>query len=144
MTVASDTARPTGARSLWLGFAAYLLPTFPIAFVWHLVLFEQKYNALKIYRDEPVIAFGLASMIIQGAIFSWLYPRVFPQGSGSFLKDGLLYGLGAGLLSWSFTTLAVAAKNVMASVLDYVLLESAFTILQFVVVGPLIALAYRR
>jgi hypothetical protein len=32
----------------------------------------------------------------------------------------------------------------MTSVPDYVLLESAFTILQFVVVGPLIALAYRR
>jgi hypothetical protein len=144
MTIASDTARPAGARSFWLGFAAYLLPTFPIAYVWHLVLFEQKYHALKIYRDEPVIAFGLASMVIQGAIFSWLYPRVFPQKSGLFLKDGLLYGLGVGLLSWSFTTLAVAAKNVMASVPDYLLLETAFTILQFVVVGPLIALAYRR
>ena len=45
---------------------------------------------------------------------------------------------------WSFTTLAVAAKNVMVSVPDYVLLETAFTILQFVVVGPLIALAHRR
>ena len=143
MTIASDIARPAGARGFWLGFAAYVLPTFPIAFVWHLVLFEQKYHALRIYRDEPVIAFGLASMIIQGAIFSWLFPRVFAR-PGSFLKDGLLYGLGAGLLSWSFTTLAVAAKNVMVSVPDYVLLETAFTILQFVVVGPLIALAYRR
>jgi len=83
-------------------------------------------------------------MIIQGAIFSWLFPRVFMQGSGSVLKDGLLYGLGAGLLSWSFTTLAVAAKNVMVSAPDYVLLETTFTILQFAVVGPLIALAYRR
>jgi hypothetical protein len=55
-----------------------------------------------------------------------------------------LYGLGAGLLSWSFTTLAVAAKNVMVSVPDYVLLETTFTILQFAVVDPLIALAYRR
>jgi hypothetical protein len=69
---------------------------------------------------------------------------VFVQARGSFLKDGLLYGLGAGLLSWSFTTLAVAAKNVMVSVPDYVLLETAFTILQFVVVGPLIALAHRK
>jgi len=144
MTTASGVARPAGARSFWLGFAAYVLATFPIAFVWHLVLFEQKYRALQIYRDEPVIAFGLASMVIQGAIFSWLFPRVFPRGGSSFLKDGLLYGLGAGLLSWSFTTLAVAAKNVMASVPDYVLIETAFTILQFAVVGPLIALAWRR
>ena len=144
MTVTSDVARPAGARRFWLGLAAYVIPSFPIAFVWHLVLFEQKYHALKIYRDEPLIAFGLASMIIQGVIFSWLYPRVFVRDSGTFLKDGLLYGLGAGLLSWSFTTLAVAAKNVMVSVPDYVLLETAFTVLQFAVVGPLIALAWRR
>lgn len=144
MTTASDVARPASARSFWLGFAAYVLPTFPIAFVWHLVLFEQKYRALRIYRDEPVIAFGLASMIIQGAIFSWLFPRVFARGGTSFLKDGLLYGLGAGLLSWSFTTLAVAAKNVMVSVPDFLLLETAFTVLQFAIVGPLIAFAWRR
>jgi hypothetical protein len=66
MTITSDVARPASARSFWLGFAAYLLPTFPIAFVWHLVLFEQRYHALQIYRDEPIIAFGLASMVIQG------------------------------------------------------------------------------
>jgi hypothetical protein len=143
MSAVSYSARPTGVRNFWLGFAGYLLPSFPIAFVWHLVLFEQKYRALQIYRDEPVIAFGLASMVIQGAMFSWLFPRVM-RGSGSVIKDGLLYGLGAGVLSWSFTTLAVAAKNVMVSVPDYVLLETAFTVLQFAVVGPLIALAYRR
>src|SRR5438445_12841867 len=100
MSATSDVARPTGVRGFWLGFAAYLLPTFPIAFVWHLVVFEQKYHALQIYRDEPVIAFGLASMVIHGAIFSWLFPRVFTQG-GSSLTEGLLYGLGAGLLALS-------------------------------------------
>jgi len=144
MTIASDIGRPAGARGFWLGVAAYLIPTFPIAFVWHLVLFEQKYHALGIYRDDPIIPFGLASMMIQSVIFSWVYPRLFAGHSGAFLKDGLLYGLGAGLLSWSFTTLAVAAKHPMISISDYVVLETAFTILQFVIVGPLIALAWRK
>jgi hypothetical protein len=144
MTIASDIARPAGGRPFWLGVAAYLVPSFPIAFVWHLVLFEQKYKALAIYRDDPIIPFGLASMIIQGVIFSWMFPRVFAGHRSSFLKDGLLYGLGAGLLSWSFTTLAVAAKHPMASIADFVALETAFTVLQFAVVGPLIALAWRR
>jgi Na+-transporting NADH:ubiquinone oxidoreductase subunit NqrE len=144
MTIASDIGRPASVRSLWLGVAAYLIPTFPIAFVWHLVLFEQKYHALGIYRDDPIIPFGLASMAIQGVIFSWVFPRLFAGNRDSILKDGLLYGLGAGLLSWSFTTLAVAAKHPMASISDYVVLETGFTILQFAIVGPLIALAWRR
>jgi hypothetical protein len=144
MTVASDTRRPASLRSFWLGMAAYLIPTFPIAFVWHLVLFEPNYRALQIYRADPIIPFGLASMIIQALIFSWLFPRLLADNRGSVLKNGLLFGLGAGLLSWSFTTLAVAAKHPMASISDYVLLETAFTVLQFVIVGPLIALAYRN
>jgi hypothetical protein len=144
MTIASDTRRPAGARGFWLGMAAYLVPTFAIAFVWHLVLFEPQYHALHIYRADPIIPFGLASMIIQSVVFSGVFPRVFAENRGSTLKDGLLYGLGAGLLSWSFTTLAVAAKHPMASISDYVLLETGFTILQFLVVGPLIALAHRN
>ena len=144
MTIASDIDRPAGARGFWLGVAAYLIATFPIAFVWHLVLFEQKYRALRIYHDDPIIPLGLASMIVQAVIFSWIFPRLFADRSGSVLRDGLLYGLGAGLLSWSFTTLGVAAKHPMTSISDYLVLETAFTILQFAVVGPLIALAWRR
>ncbi len=144
MTIASDIGRPASVRSFWLGVTAYLIPTFPIAFVWHLILFEQKYHALGIYRDDPIIPFGLASMAIQSVIFSWVFPRLFAGNRDSILKDGLLYGLGAGLLSWSFATLAVAAKHPMASISDYVVLETGFTILQFAIVGPLIALAWRR
>ena len=51
---------------------------------------------------------------------------------------------GLAILSWSFTTLAVAAKNIMGSVPTYIELETAFTLLQFAVVGPLIALAHRN
>jgi len=144
MTIASDIRRPANFRSFWLGMAAYLIPTFPIAFVWHLVLFESNYHALQIYRADPIIPFGLASMIIQAIVFSWVFPQVFPDSRGSVLKNGLLFGLGAGLLSWSFTTLAVAAKHPMTSISDYVLLETAFAILQFLIVGPLMALARRN
>ena len=144
MTVASDIGHPSTARGFWFGVAAYLAPTFPIAFVWHLVLFAPNYHALRIYTDNPIIPFGLASMVIQSIVFSWVFPRIFANHRGSVLKNGLLYGLGLGLLSWSFTTLAVAAKHPMSSISDDVVLETGFTVLQFLIVGPLIALAHRN
>jgi hypothetical protein len=144
MTV-SDIATPPATRlAFWLGFAAYLVPTFPIAYAWHLVVFADAYHALAMYRDEVIIPFGLLSMVIQGAAFSWIYPRAFPERGRAFLGHGLAYGAAIGVVSWSFTTLAVAAKNVMTSVPTYLMLETGFTVLQFVIVGPLIALAYRR
>jgi hypothetical protein len=131
-------------RSFWFGVAAYLVPTFPIAYAWHLVWFAPSYDALGIYRADPIIPFGFASMLIQGVIFSLAYPRFFPNRSNEVLRPGLAYGAGLAILSWSFTTLAVAAKNIMGSVPTYMALETGFTLLQFAIVGPLIALAYRR
>jgi hypothetical protein len=144
MSVSRAQKSAAPARAFWLGVAAYLVPSFPIAYVWHLVAFAPAYHALAIYRDEVIIPFGLISMLIQGAVFSWVYPRAFPDRSSATLRNGLLYGAGLAVLSWSFTTLAVAAKNVMTSVPTYMVLETGFTVLQFLVVGPLIALAYRE
>jgi len=140
--IESQGAVPT-TRSFWLGVAAYLVPTFPIAYAWHLVVFAPAYEALGIYRPDPIIPFGLASMLIQAVIFSWAYPRLFPNRGGAISRPGLIYGAALAILSWSFTTLAVAAKNIMGSVPAYIELETGFTLLQFVIVGPLIALAYR-
>ena len=130
-------------RGFWLGVAAYVVPTFPLGYVWHLVAFAPTYRELAMYRDDVIIPLGLASMLIQAVVFSWAYPRVFPDRR-RVLRNGLLYGLGMAALSWSFTTLAVAAKNVMTSVPTYVALETGFTLLQFVIVGPLIAWAHKR
>jgi hypothetical protein len=144
MTIASTAGHPSTHRSFWLAVAAYVLPTFPLGYLWHLVWFEKSYHALGIYRADVIIPFGLAAMLIQSLIYSWVYPRIFAQDRSAVLKNGLLYGLGLALLSWTYTTLAVAAKHQMASVVDYMMLETGFTAVQFLIVGPLIALAYRN
>jgi hypothetical protein len=144
MTTLQVDGTTATARSFWLGVAAYLIPTFPIAYVWHLVAFAPAYEALGIYRPDPIIPFGFASMLIQGIAFSWAYPRLFPGRGSAILRPGLAYGLALAILSWSFTTLAIAAKNIMTSVPTYVQLETGFTLLQFLIVGPLIALAHRN
>ena len=144
MAMAETGRETTSMSSFWLGLAAYLFPTLPIAYVWHLVMFAPTYDALGIYRPDPIIPFGFASMVVQGIIFSWAYPRLFPARGGAILRPGLAYGFALAVLSWSFTTLAVAAKNIMSSVPTYLLLETGFTLLQFAIVGPLIALAHRK
>ena len=129
-------------KHFWLAVLAYLLPTFALGFVWHLVLFEDYYAALQIYRSELIIPLGFLSMLLQSLLFAWLYGKAFAARSGGWLARGVCYALTGGLLSWSFTTLAVAAKNLMASVPDYILIESAFTAVQWIIVGPLTAIAY--
>ncbi len=126
------------------GVLAYLVPTFILGFVWHLVLFKGYYEALAMYRSDVIIPLGLLSMAVQSAIFAWLYVRAFAPRDGRFGLRTLSYGLIGAALSWSFTTLAVAAKNVMTSVPDYLAIETAFTLVQWMMVAPLTTLAFRR
>ena len=63
-------------RRIGIGALSYLIPTFALGFVWHLIAFKGYYDALGMYRHDVIIP---------------------------------------------FTTLAVAAKNVMTAVPDYLL-----------------------
>lgn len=127
-----------------LAVLAYLVPTFALGFVWHLMLFEDYYATLQIYRSDIIVPLGFLSMLIQAVIFAWLYSKAFIGGNGSWLSKGLSYAALGGILSWSFTTIAVAAKNVMASIPDYLLIETAFTVVQWIIVGPLTAFVFSR
>jgi hypothetical protein len=127
-----------------LGVLAYLLPTFALGIVWHLILFDHYYEALAIYRSDIIIPFGFLSMLIQAIIFAWIYESIFSRRSGGWLSSAAAYASVGAILSWSFTTLAVAAKNIMSSVPDYLLIETGFTAVQWVMVAPLTVLAFGR
>lgn len=130
-------------KSYWLAVLAYLLPTFPLGFFWHLVTFADRYHQLAMYRDDVIIPLGLASMVIQALLFAWAYPRLFGEQAASWRSGALRFGLFFGVLAWSFAVLPVAAKYQMSSVLDFMVLETLFTIIQFAIVAPLVALTYR-
>ena len=130
-------------KSFWLAALAYLLPTFPLGYFWHLVTFADRYHQLAMYRDDVIIPLGLASMAIQALLFAWAYPRLFGDRTVPWWRGAIGFGVAFGALAWSFAVLPVAAKYRMSSVPDFLVLETAFTVLQFAIVSPLIALAYR-
>lgn len=130
-------------KRIAIGALCYLIPTFALGFVWHLVAFKGYYDALGIYRKDVIIPFGFLSMSLQAVLFAWIYARLFAARSDVAAR-ALGYAAFGAVLSWSFTTIAVAAKNVMSSVPDYLLIESGFTVVQWLIVGPLTALLLRR
>lgn len=130
-------------KAFWLAALAYLVPTFPLGYLWHLVTFHDAYERLALYRAEVIIPFGLASMLIQAVFFAWGYPRLFSTRREDWIGSALRFFGAFTVLAWSFTTLPVAAKYQMSSVVDFLKLETAFTVIQFAIVSPLIALAYR-
>lgn len=132
------------SRKFWLAVLAYVLPTFPLGYFWHLSTFKAQYDALSMYRPDVIIPMGLASMLIQGVIFAYLYPRLFSTARGDWLPSAAKFFVIFGSLAFSFLVLPVAAKYNMASVPNFMALETAFTVLQYLSTAPLIALAWRQ
>jgi hypothetical protein len=128
-------------RPFALALLAYLVPTFLLGYVWHLRLFADLYHDLGIYRPDVIIPFGFLSMLLQGSVFAGVFLRIVDRPSS--LSSAMQFAAAAALLSWTFTTLAVAAKHPMTSVSRFVLVETCFTVVQFALVGPLLALSGR-
>ncbi|MDE2430589.1 MAG: hypothetical protein KGM99_17860 [Burkholderiales bacterium] len=51
-------------KPFWWEVLAYLLPTFPLGYFWHLVTFADQCHRLAMYRGEVIIPLGLLSMVI--------------------------------------------------------------------------------
>lgn len=125
-----------------LAILAYVLPTFPLGYFWHLTIFADYYKSLNVYRDDIVIPLGIASMLMQGLIWSIIYERLF--SGESVLRGAAKFAALACPLAWSFLVIAVAAKHHMASVGGYVQIETAFILIHYLIVSPLIAAVYGR
>jgi hypothetical protein len=113
---------------------AYAVITMAIAAPWHFVLFEDVYHQLGIYnRAEPIIPLGFLSMLVQGVVLAILYPyyahRNYSVGRG--IKFSLIMG---GFL-FSVSTLANAAKIQVSSMTTWLIIQTAFHLLQFLAVG---------
>ena len=53
-----------------LAVLAYVVPTFPLGYFWHLTFFAERYKELEVYRDDLIFPLGLVSMLVQGIIWA--------------------------------------------------------------------------
>jgi hypothetical protein len=123
-----------------LGTLAYMLPTFPLGYFWHLVTFDDYYKSLEVYRENILVPLGIGSMIIQGFIWSVIYEQLL--SGESIARGAVRFAALAFPIAWSFMVLAVGAKHPMTSVGGYLVIETAFLAVQYAVVSPLIAAVY--
>ncbi|MCA9174777.1 MAG: hypothetical protein KDB14_09870 [Planctomycetales bacterium] len=124
------------------GTAGYLLMTFPLAYVWHLVAFKQTYAELGYFsRQEPIIAFGFGAILLQGILLSAIYPHLC-RGK-SLVSGAFTLALVMGSYHWTGHVLAEAAKHPIAPLPTWFALETVYLAVQFVLGGLVLAFVYR-
>lgn len=138
--MASRTSPARPWRAICLGTLAYTVTTFAWALAWHLWFFRPLYEAWGYIDESPNLALGLLSILAQGALLSWLYPRLAFAGNGPL--RGLKFGLATGAFYWTCHVLAFAAKQDAAAAPLFFTLETAYLAVQFAAFGLLIGAIY--
>lgn len=128
-------------KAVIFGTFAYTLITFPIAVIWHVVLFKEKYQLFGYFEGEPNFIIGLTTIIFQGVVLSFLYPYVTFSGKG--IIRGLKFSLVLGLFFWSSHVLAFIAKQTVENPFMFIIMESFYLLLQFGIYGVLISIIYK-
>jgi len=122
-----------------LAFLAFVAPTLLVGFGWKYGIFREQYAALEMHREDISMLLAFGSLFTQGAFWAYVSARL--AGTGSWWwRTRRLFVL-AFPLGWSFGVCMVGAKHVMTSTRDFVLLETGFTLVMYLVVCPLIAAA---
>ncbi len=106
---------------------AYLVISFILGAVWHVVLFKEYYRKLAIYSniEKPRFAFGFSAMLLQAFVFAYLYP---------IINNLWLFGVGLFLILLSFMVFAEAGKQNTTSLSGFVLIQTAFCAIQAILV----------
>jgi hypothetical protein len=121
----------------------YILLTLFLGYSWHMIWFKQLYESFGVYnRKEPIIALGLVSIVIQGVILSYLYPK-FHSGYSYLLSSLKFMGL-MGLFFASGTVIALAAKANINDIPGWIGINFAFHFVQFGLVALVFAFVFSR
>jgi hypothetical protein len=119
----------------------YIAIVFPLAFVWHLVLFPERYENFGYFSGEPNILIGFASIIIQGFVLAIIYPLFHTKQIG--LSRAFQFAGFIGLFFWTSHVLALVAKQNVPNAGAFIVMETVYLVLQFGLFALLLGVIYR-
>ena len=128
-------------KKLILGTAAYTICTFSLAVVWHIFLFNERYESFGYFEGEPDFLLGLLTIVLQGVLLSILFPML--KAEGTSYRRGIRFAFITGAFFWTAHVLAFDAKQTVPEVSAFIWMETAYLLLQFGLFGLIIGVIYR-
>ena len=138
----NDTSLKGNQRFYVLAVFAYVGASFFVQAVSHFGMNAAHYDAIPFMREDQIMELGVFTMLLQGVVLAYLFPRFYR--SGSPVVQGLKYGLIMGVFLGSYIALVEPAKYAAPSVFDWIAIEGMASLLQFTLFGTLIGLIYAK
>jgi hypothetical protein len=121
---------------------AYIVATFLVQGTSHFVLFARHYASISIFNPKPNFLLGLSSMVIQGAILSYVFERSrFDNGKW---KDALSFAWLFGAFLVSYIAFAEAGKYIVNNIPTWIAVEVSAGLIQYTLIGICLGFIHRR
>lgn len=122
---------------------AYVIATFAVQAPSHLLINAEHYAGLGFLRPEPIFVLGFIAMLIQGAIFAFLFPLYNEvRGTGRPIRNGLHFAWIVGAFLASYMALAEPDKYLVPSIAAHITVETLAAFCQFTLFGLLLGLIH--
>jgi len=123
-------------KNLIIGATSYIVASFLIQALSHFVINSEHYASISFMRAEPLMYFGLLTMLIQGIVLTVLYLK---WADNSFnVKQGLNFSLLIGLFFVSYLALVEPDKYNVINITEWILVEGIAGLFQFTIFGFLL------
>jgi hypothetical protein len=125
-----------------LTMLAYVVCTFAVQGASHFAINADHYAAMSFLRAKPVIPLGVAAMLIQGALFAWLFPTF--NRTGNAVRNGLVFSWALGGFLAAYMVFALAGEYAVPSIPAWIGVEGSVAAVQYTVFGVLLGLLHRK
>jgi hypothetical protein len=125
-----------------LAILAYVAATFAVQATSHFLLGAEHYASVPFMRKDPIIALGLLSMLIQGAVFSALSLRAVRRERA--YRDAMVFAWLVGAVIVSYIALGEAGKYAVPAIDRWIGQEVVAGFLQFSLYGALLGLVHAK
>ncbi|MDR3678749.1 MAG: hypothetical protein P4L41_02210 [Flavipsychrobacter sp.] len=123
-----------------LGALAYIIPSMPWGYFWHLKVFKKKYDKWEFFGPAPSVPLAFLAMFIQGTILSLTYaflPIEHTSAANVFAFASIM-----GIFFWSRVVVPTMASHVTTRTPGFFLLETAYLIGQYALFGAALYAVY--
>jgi hypothetical protein len=123
-----------------LGALAYIIPSMPFGYFWHLRVFKKNYDKWQFFGIKPNVPLAFIAMVIQGTILSVVY-ALLPIEHASVTHIFTFVSV-MGIFFWSRVVVPTMASNASSRTVGFFFLESAYLAGQYVLFGAMLCVVY--
>jgi hypothetical protein len=123
-----------------LGALAYIIPSMPWGYFWHLSIFKKTYDKWEYFGDDKSVPLAFVAMVIQGTILSLAY-ALLPVEHRS-VGHVVVYVSVMGIFFWSRVVVPSMAQHAPTRNAAFFFLETAYLVGQYALFGALLYVVY--